>query len=357
MRADAQFCIEIGSEACQVLLLALFVQQERAAGAASREPGVAPAKLYKAGQALQGEVKTINDNGVIIRLNGVYPFLDGFAHISQLSTRYVGHPAEILDEGDEDPADAPGKSSWLGSVTAGSGGSMEGANVDVGAKDSAFLHVSCIQDDFAEDAREFLQKGDKVKVWVKRIDHKGMKLTMVESQKEKKAIAKGLQLANLVAGEELGGEVKAVKPFGAFVDVGAEADGLLKVRNVNDGLVNDLSKLLRRGDKLVVKVRGFYQKKLELELAQTLPRLPPVDNFPQDEPLDATILRKVPRGFVVEVAPPKGLPVVAFLVDEQTLYSELNEGDTISVIVTAVDAEKRQLQIERQIDEPKKRRR
>ncbi|CAJ1389915.1 unnamed protein product [Effrenium voratum] len=300
-----------------VLLLALFaplltnfsaplttdvekVQQERAAGAA-REPGVAPAKLYKAGQALQGEVKTINDNGVIIRLNGVYPFLDGFAHISQLSTRYVGHPAEILDEGDEVTARVLRHSPGFLELTLREEGTKSfkdfklnqqlegtvlavcraGANVDVGAKDSAFLHVSCIQDDFAEDAREFLQKGDKVKVWVKRIDHKGMKLTMVESQKEKKAIAKGLQLANLVAGEELGGEVKAVKPFGAFVDVGAEADGLLKVRNVNDGLVNDLSKLLRRGDKLVVKVRGFYQKKLELELAQTLPRLPPVDNFPQ----------------------------------------------------------------------------
>ena len=32
----------------------LQVQQERAAGAASREPGVAPAKLYKAGQAGSG---------------------------------------------------------------------------------------------------------------------------------------------------------------------------------------------------------------------------------------------------------------------------------------------------------------
>lgn len=73
---------------------------------------------------------------------------------------------------------------------------VAGADVDVGAERLAFLHVSCIQDDFLADARERLAKGDKVKaggegrlrggseVWVKRKDQKGLKVTMVESQRE-----------------------------------------------------------------------------------------------------------------------------------------------------------------------------
>lgn len=56
-----------------------------------------------------------------------------------------------------------------------------------------------------------------------------------------------MRLANLVEGEELGGEITGVRPFGAFVDVGAEEDGLLKARSINNGLVKDLNKVLRKG--------------------------------------------------------------------------------------------------------------
>ncbi|CAK9104713.1 unnamed protein product [Durusdinium trenchii] len=237
-----------------------------------------------------------------------------------------------------------------------------GADINVGAEEPAFLHVSSIQDNFLMDARERLQKGDKVKVWVTRIDYKGMKVTMRETQREQKTIAKGLKLSNLIPGEELGGEVTGVKPFGAFVNVGAEQDGLMKVRNINNGLVKDLAQLLKKGDKVVVKVRGFVRQKLELELAETLPRLPPVDGFLglEDQPLDAKVFRQIsPTSFLVEVPLPgsTAAPVIAYMKDEWSQQMDLKEGDMVTIQVTYVDVPKRQLSVEREAPQVQKRRR
>lgn len=369
---------------CQVLLAILLATWRFSAFAAPKvgEKVIQAVKtdpVLQRGEVLPGKVKTVRDNGLVIQTkNG-----DGFAHISQLSERFLGHPAELFDEQDQVTArvlrhengfleltlrelgtkklkDFKVNQELNGTVTAVCGA---GANVEIGAEDTAFLHVSCIQDDFLMDARERLQKGDKVKVWVKKIDHKGMKVTMLESQREKKTIAKGLRLARMEEGEMLGGEVTGVKPFGAFVNVGAEQDGLLQVRNINEGLIKDLNKILRKGDKLLVKVKSVSGKKLNLELVDTLPRLPKVDGFLElkDEPLDATILRQIsPSSFLVEVPLPGSTadPVVAYLKDDWTMEEELKEGDMISVLVTSVDVQSRRLRVERQAPEtPKKRRR
>jgi len=382
---------------CQVLLLAATVAawrfsafaapkvgdidkvfQDRSAAATTTVEKDAGPSLPR-GEVLTGKIKTIKDTGVVIHTKKG----DGFAHISQLSDNYVGHPAELFDENDEVTArvfrhengfleltlkeigtqklkDFKVNQELNGTVTAVCGA---GADVEVGAEQTAFLHVSCIQDDFLMDARERLQKGDKIKVWVKKVDYKGMKVTMVESQREKKTIAKGLKLSNLSPGDELGGEVTGVKHFGAFIDVGAEEDGLLQVRQINNGLVRDLPKILRKGDKLVVKVKGFARKKLNLELVDTLPRLPKVDGFLQylDEPLDATIFRQIsPTSYLVEIPIPESSepPVVAYLRDDWTQGEELKEGDMVTILVSEVDVKKRQVTVEREPPQaPKKRRR
>jgi len=381
---------------CQVLLAAVLatwrfsafaapkvgdidkVFQDRSAAATTTLEKDAGPSLPQ-GEVLTGKIKTIKDTGVVIHTKKG----DGFAHISQLSDNYVGHPAELFDENDEVTArvfrhengfleltlkeigtkklkDFKVNQELNGTVTAVCGA---GADVEVGAEQTAFLHVSCIQDDFLMDARERLQKGDKIKVWVKKVDYKGMKVTMVESQREKKTIAKGLKLSNLSPGDELGGEVTGVKHFGAFIDVGAEEDGLLQVRQINNGLVRDLPKILRKGDKLVVKVKGFARKKLNLELVDTLPRLPKVDGFLQylDEPLDATIFRQIsPTSYLVEIPIPESSepPVVAYLRDDWPQGEELKEGDMVTILVTEVDVKKRQVTVEREPPQaPKKRRR
>eukprot|EP00913_Durusdinium_trenchii_P034155 g31966.t1 len=260
-----------------LLLVSLLATWMRfSAFAALKGIDKAPAKgpFHEKGQVLPGYVKAVLDNGIVIRTKDG---LDGFAHIAELSDSYVDHPAELFTEKDQVSARVlrpeterqkrdyrnPGGLNTMrwqevgtkklqefkineevnGTVTAVC---QAGADINVGAEEPAFLHVTR-KDNFLMDARERLQKGDKVKVWVTRIDYKGMKVTMRETQREQKTIAKGLKLSNLIPGEELGGEVTGVKPFGAFVNVGAEQDGLMKVRNINNGLVKDLAQLLKKG--------------------------------------------------------------------------------------------------------------
>ncbi|EJU21457.1 S1 RNA binding domain protein [Peptoanaerobacter stomatis] len=55
-------------------------------------------KSHKEGDIVDGEVKNIKDYGAFISL---YPIVDGFVHISNLSEDFVKNPSEILKTGDK----------------------------------------------------------------------------------------------------------------------------------------------------------------------------------------------------------------------------------------------------------------
>lgn len=53
---------------------------------------------HKVGDIVEGEVKNIKDYGVFINL---YPVVDGFVHISNISEDFVKNPSEVLKVGDK----------------------------------------------------------------------------------------------------------------------------------------------------------------------------------------------------------------------------------------------------------------
>merc|ERR1712054_421075 len=66
----------------------------------------------------------------------------------------------------------------------------------------------------------------------------------------------------------MGGRVKGVVNFGAFVDIGAEKDGLLHVSDLGEaGYIPDASKFVSVGDEIEVKVKSVdaASQKLSLE--------------------------------------------------------------------------------------------
>jgi len=322
-------------------------------------------KFYAQGQALNGIVKRVLNSGIIITIK---PGVDGFAHVSKLRDGYVGHPGEVVDEGDKVTCRVVSHDSQRLELTLREAGDKDlmdfkvgqqldgtvvavcnaGADVNIGATKYAFLHKSQIKDGQAVmDAREYLQKGDKVKAWVKRKDvrKKSLLLTMVESQLERKSIATGLKIEKLSPGDELGGEVGGIAPFGIFVSVGAESDGLVHVRRINQGMV-DLPQLFQRGDRLLVRVFDIRDGKLELELVDVPPRLPRVDSFEplQGETVDAEVIRKIPKAFLVSVAPPSGGEAVLAKLSSGP-WTDLAEGEVTKVKINRVDVTKRQLSI------------
>lgn len=167
---------------------------------------------------------------------------------------------------------------------------------------------------------------------------------------------RGQKLDKLEEGQELGGVVTGVRNFGAFVDVGAESDGLLHVRHINDGIVGKLDTIMRHGDPLVVKVIAVRAGKLELGLVSPLPRLPKVDGFlnvKEDEWISGTVVALMKFGSVLEVTSPKdGTKMDAFLgLRHSKSGSMLGFGDVIQARILKVDTEKRQVLLTQKEDE------
>merc|ERR1740121_132976 len=186
----------------------------------------------------------------------------------------------------------------------------------------AWLHKAQFQDGYVGDAREYLQAGDEVRAWVMKKEETEKKGWWIElsmkSQEAQIPLAK-VNLADLQVGQEMGGRVTSVRDFGCFVDVGAEADGLVHVRSLNDGIVADIDELVRHGDPLIVRVLRAPEGndgKLELELASPLPRLPDVSqwvNFSRSAWIDAEVQGVAEFGAFVSLSHPDGGPKVTAL--------------------------------------------
>lgn len=56
-------------------------------------------------------------------------------------------------------------------------------------------------------------------------------------------------------GEEIEGTVRTLQPYGAFVDVGAERDGLVHISELRDGFVEKVEDVVQQGEKVAVRVK------------------------------------------------------------------------------------------------------
>jgi len=301
---------------------------------------------------MDGEIVRITNHGVVVKLQD--SDTNGFVHLSELREgTYVEHPAEEFEEGEQvrvrvlkltpDFLGLTMKNlgrKTIDDFTTGQDVTGRvtkvtnfGAFVDIGADKDCLLHKSQILDGkYVGDAREVLQEGDEVTARIlKKDEAKGrMELSRRPQLDVLRPLQRGQKLASLRPGQEMGGVVTSVKTFGCFVDVGAEADGLLHVRNINDGVVANIDDLLKFGDPVVVRVLGQKEGKLELELASPLPRLPEVGGFKKVAPyewLEGELVGMAPFGAFVALDQPGGGPKVT----AELGLSKMKDADTLSI--------------------------
>lgn len=123
-----------------------------------------------------------------------------------------------------------------------------GAFVDIGVGRDGLAHVSTLQ---RAGIDKTLKVGDVIDVQVRRIDadtHR-ISLTVPGAGKGSK-----VALEDLRVGEQVSGRVVRLVDFGAFVDIGAQTDGLLHVSQLPGGYVRHPSEVLRPGDEVQVRV-------------------------------------------------------------------------------------------------------
>ncbi len=141
---------------------------------------------------------------------------------------------------------------------------VAGAFVDVDAESEGFVHLSRLlpRSNRIEDV---LTVGQELELWVHKVDPKAkrLELTMVRPTR--------LKWDQIKAGLRIFGSVTRLEKFGAFVDIGAERDGLVHVSEMSDGYVRDPSEIAKVGDEVEVAVlevdRGKRQVRLTMNIS------------------------------------------------------------------------------------------
>jgi len=182
-----------------------------------------------------------------------------------------------------------------------------GAYVDFGAKKDGFVRLRDLSDrDFVLDARDYIRPGDTVNFYVKYVSPAEGIVTgslvpaEIETAEELEART---PLGEVREADELWGEVTKVSNYGAFVDVGVEAQGFLHIiyypKRAQGALTQDV---FRPGMRLRVWAMEVDTEKRRLKLTAERPRsLPRVDYSWYMGGFEVAGSEDAPgRGFVVE---------------------------------------------------------
>lgn len=139
-----------------------------------------------------------------------------------------------------------------------------------------------------------------------------------------------MRVQDLKVGQELNGIVNSVAPFGCFVDVGAERDGLVHISRASDRFVDDMEALVQPGQAVkvwVVDVSPDGKLALTMVRARALDEREAADfssfrALAADDWLEGIVATVADYGLFVSVVPPDGGPSVQGLVH----ISQIKEG-------------------------------
>ena len=208
---------------------------------------------------------------------------DAFLHISELQPgKVVGRVADVLKEGDiitvwakqVRPQEGavlltriePPALDWSdlqrGLKVTGKVVKLEdfGAFVDIGAPKDGLVPVSAMAKTHVNKPSDVVKEGEVITVWVTRASRKDNRigLSMVEPPK--------LDWSDIKIGQTYLGKVTRVENFGAFVDIGAEREGMVHVSEMEAGYVGRPSDVVKVGDEVEVRVLEIIPKKRQIKL-------------------------------------------------------------------------------------------
>jgi len=121
-----------------------------------------------------------------------------------------------------------------------------------------------------------------------------------------------MRIEDLQPGQQLNGIVNIVAPYGCFVDVGAERDGLVHVSRVSRTFVEDLESVVQPGQAVQVWVTEVKEGKLSLTMVpndgdqEMTDDLAPFQAVSQETWLEANVMSTTDFGAFVTVKPPDG---------------------------------------------------
>lgn len=223
----------------------------------------------------------------------------------------------------------------------------------------AFCPVSQLDDQYVEDPGSFV--GRKLEFRVTDYQEGrgtpnvvlSRRALLLEEKKERAAETR----AKLEVGVVLPGTVRAIKPYGAFVDLGG-IEGMLHVSELGFGRVSDPSEILTVGQSLQVQVIKIEQTDdpkrperigLSLKALQQDPWAQAATQFPTGKRLKGSVVRMEPFGAFVAVGEGiEGLVHVSEMVADRRITHPrevLSIGDEVEACVLEMDPERHRLSL------------
>jgi len=138
---------------------------------------------------------------------------------------------------------------------------LYGAFIDLGIGTNALIHISKLGKDQVNRVSDVLQEGDTVSVWVEKVNPEQgqIMVTMVEPL--------AVEWSDLKKGQTYDGTITRLEKYGAFVDIGAEREGLVHISEISHDYVKHPSELLSVGDEVQVQVLDFNKRKRRIDLS------------------------------------------------------------------------------------------
>jgi ribosomal protein S1 len=138
---------------------------------------------------------------------------------------------------------------------------LYGAFIDVGVGVNALVHISRLSTGHVNRVSDVLTVGDEVTLWIDKVDPetKQIMVTLIEPLK--------VDWRDLKNGQTYTGTVTRLENYGAFVDIGAEREGLVHISEISHDYVKHPSEQLTVGDEVQVQVLGFSKRKRRIDLS------------------------------------------------------------------------------------------
>jgi small subunit ribosomal protein S1 len=136
-----------------------------------------------------------------------------------------------------------------------------GAFVDLGGLDG-LVHISELDHKFVKHPSDVLQVGEEIEVQVLKVDRERERISL--SRKRLLPDLWDQVTENLFVGDPIAGTVTSVVEFGAFVDMGAGVQGLLHISEIPNGQLG-LSEL-EAGSQVDVRVRRIDRERQRIAL-------------------------------------------------------------------------------------------
>lgn len=138
---------------------------------------------------------------------------------------------------------------------------LYGAFIDIGIDVNALVHISKLGKERVNRVSDVLKEGDEVTIWIDKVNPENQQLTvtMVEPL--------AVEWHELKKGQVYPGRISRLENFGAFIDIGAEREGLVHISELSHDYVKHPSEIYKVGDEVQVQVLGFSKRKRRIDLS------------------------------------------------------------------------------------------